>query len=357
MISISLCMIVKNEEDVLSRCLNSIKDVVDEIIIVDTGSSDNTKKIAKNFTDKIYHFNWCDDFAKARNYSFSKATKDYILWLDADDVILPKDVKLLKSLKNDIDKNTDIVMMKYNMGTNDDDNTPSLSYYRERLIKNFKNYKWVGRIHEVITPTGNVIYSDIAITHKKIHISDPLRNLRIFEKMIEENEKLDTRQKFYYAREIYYSGNFTKAIEKFNEFLNEDDKWVENTISALLDLSICYNKIDDKQNEISTLFKSFEYDIPRSQTCCYIGNYFLRNNNINQAIYWYKLASTLTSNLESGGFYETDYFNFIPYIQLCVCYYKLGDIKNSIKYNDMAGKFKPNDSSYLTNKEFFKNYN
>ncbi len=356
MISISLCMIVKNEEDVLSRCLNSIKDVVDEIIIVDTGSSDNTKKIAKNFTDKIYHFNWCDDFAKARNYSFSKATKDYILWLDADDVILPKDVKLLKSLKNDIDKNTDIVMMKYNMGTNDD-NTPSLSYYRERLIKNFKNYKWVGRIHEVITPTGNVIYSDIAITHKKIHISDPLRNLRIFEKMIEENEKLDTRQKFYYAREIYYSGNFTKAIEKFNEFLNEDDKWVENTISALLDLSICYNKIDDKQNEISTLFKSFEYDIPRSQTCCYIGNYFLRNNNINQAIYWYKLASTLTSNLESGGFYETDYFNFIPYIQLCVCYYKLGDIKNSIKYNDMAGKFKPNDSSYLTNKEFFKNYN
>ena len=357
MISISLCMIVKNEEDVLSRCLESIKDVVDEIIIVDTGSSDNTKRIAKNFTDKIYHFNWCDDFAKARNYSFSKATKDYILWLDADDVILPKDVKLLKSLKNDIDKNTDIVMMKYNMGTNDDDNTPSLSYYRERLIKNFKNYKWIGRIHEVITPTGNVIYSDIAITHKKIHISDPLRNLRIFEKMIEENEKLDTRQKFYYAREIYYSGNFTKAIEKFNDFLNEDDKWVENTISALLDLSICYNKIDDKQNEISTLFKSFEYDIPRSQTCCYIGNYFLRNNNINQAIYWYKLASTLTSNLESGGFYETDYFNFIPYIQLCVCYYKLGDIKNSIKYNDMAGKFKPNDSSYLTNKEFFKNYN
>lgn len=356
MISISLCMIVKNEEDVLSRCLESIKDVVDEIIIVDTGSSDNTKRIAKNFTDKIYHFNWCDDFAKARNYSFSKATKDYILWLDADDVILPKDVKLLKSLKNDIDKNTDIVMMKYNMGTNDD-NTPSLSYYRERLIKNFKNYKWVGRIHEVITPTGNVIYSDIAITHKKIHISDPLRNLRIFEKMIEENEKLDTRQKFYYAREIYYSGNFTKAIEKFNDFLNEDDKWVENTISALLDLSICYNKINDKQNEISTLFKSFEYDIPRSQTCCYIGNYFLRNNNINQAIYWYKLATTLTPNLKSGGFYETDYFNFIPYIQLCVCYYKLGDIKNSIKYNDMAGKFKPNDSSYLTNKEFFKNYN
>lgn len=356
MISISLCMIVKNEEDVLSRCLNSVKDVIDEIVIVDTGSTDNTKKIAKEFTDKIYHFNWCDDFAKARNYSFSKATKDYILWLDADDVILPKDVKLLKSLKSNIDKTTDIVMMKYNMGTVDD-TTPLLSYYRERLIKNYKNYNWIGRIHEVIQPTGKIIYSDIAITHKKIHVSDPSRNLRIFEKMIEENEKLDTRQKFYYAREIYYSGNYKKAIEKFNDFLKEDDKWIENTISALLDLSICYNKINDTKNEIKTLFKSFEYDIPRSQTCCYIGNYFLRNNKIEQAIYWYKLAPTLTPNLESGGFYETDYFNFIPYIQLCVCYYKLGDIKKSIKYNDMAGKFKPNDNSYLTNKEFFKNYN
>ena len=354
MISISLCMIVKNEEDVLKRCLDSVKTVVDEIIIVDTGSTDSTKKIAKEFTDKIYHFNWIDDFAKARNYSFSKATKDYILWLDADDVILEKDIKLLNELKENLNKNTDIVMMKYNIGTND--NNTALTYYRERLIKNYKNYKWIGRIHEVIPPTGNVIYSDVAITHKKIKQNDPNRNLRIFEKMITDNIDLDTRQKFYYAREVYYSGNYTKAIEKFNEFLNQDDKWIENTISALLDLSICYRMINDSENEISTLFKSFEYDNPRSQTCCFIGNYFLRNNKFEQAIYWYNLALTIRPNLQSGGFFEPDYHNFIPYIQLCVCYFKIGNIQKSIEYNELAGKFKPNDTSYLTNKEFFKNY-
>ena len=92
MVEISLCMIVKNEEDVIGRCLECVKEVVDEIIIVDTGSTDSTVEIAKEYTNKIYNFEWVDDFAKARNYSFSKATKDYIMWLDADDIILEKDL-------------------------------------------------------------------------------------------------------------------------------------------------------------------------------------------------------------------------------------------------------------------------
>ena len=78
MISISLCMIVKNEEAVLSRCLDSIADLMDEIIIVDTGSTDKTKEIALKYTDKVYDFEWTGSFSDARNYSFSFATKEYI---------------------------------------------------------------------------------------------------------------------------------------------------------------------------------------------------------------------------------------------------------------------------------------
>ena len=87
MITLSLCMIIKDEELVLDRCLNSICDIVDEIIIVDTGSSDNSKEMAKRYTDNIYDYNWNDDFSEARNFSFEKATKDYILWLDADEIL------------------------------------------------------------------------------------------------------------------------------------------------------------------------------------------------------------------------------------------------------------------------------
>ena len=78
---ISLCMIIKNEEKTIARCLDSVKDLVDEIIIVDTGSTDKSKEIVSKYTDKVYDFEWVEDFAKARNFSFSKATKDYIMWL------------------------------------------------------------------------------------------------------------------------------------------------------------------------------------------------------------------------------------------------------------------------------------
>ena len=79
MITISLCMIVKDEEDVLARCLESAADTADEIIIVDTGSADATKEIARRYTDKVYDFAWTDDFSAARNFSFSKAEMEYCM--------------------------------------------------------------------------------------------------------------------------------------------------------------------------------------------------------------------------------------------------------------------------------------
>ena len=99
MITISLCMIVKNEADVLRRCLVSIADLMDEIIIVDTGSTDRTKEIASEFTDRIYDYVWQDDFAAARNFAFSKASMEYIYSADADEVVDYFNHKLLAGLK------------------------------------------------------------------------------------------------------------------------------------------------------------------------------------------------------------------------------------------------------------------
>src|SRR5579885_3808492 len=86
--TLSLCMIVRNEEEVIGRCLDSIQDCCDEIIICDTGSTDKTVEIVSKYPQvKVVHFTWVDDFAAARNFSFQHATKDLILWLDADDII------------------------------------------------------------------------------------------------------------------------------------------------------------------------------------------------------------------------------------------------------------------------------
>ena len=95
-ITISLCMIVRDEEETIARCLETVEKIVDEIIVVDTGSVDRTKEIVEKYTSNIYDFQWIDDFAAARNFSFSKATQEYILWLDADDVLLEDAQEALK---------------------------------------------------------------------------------------------------------------------------------------------------------------------------------------------------------------------------------------------------------------------
>ena len=135
MVTISLCMIVRNEEAVLARCLDSVSKAVDEIILVDTGSEDRTKEIAKRYTCHIYDFPWVDDFSAARNFSFSKATMEYCMWLDADDVLLDEDAKALMHLKETLDPSVRVVMLPYQIAF-DAEGKPTFSYYRERLIRN-----------------------------------------------------------------------------------------------------------------------------------------------------------------------------------------------------------------------------
>ena len=133
--AISLCMIVKNEEMHIARCLDSIADLVDEIIIVDTGSEDRTVEIASGYTSKVYSYPWKDDFADARNYSFSKASMDYCMWMDADDVLEETQREKFLQLKQSLQPDTDIVMMKYHTSF-DEAGRPSFSYFRERWIRN-----------------------------------------------------------------------------------------------------------------------------------------------------------------------------------------------------------------------------
>ena len=179
MATISLCMIVKNEEMHIARCLDSMADLVDEIIIVDTGSTDRTVEIVSDYTDKVYSYSWKDDFADARNASFSRAVMDYCMWMDADDILEASERDKFLQLKQTLSADVDIVMMKYHTSF-DEAGRPSFSYFRERWIRNCAKYRWTGAVHEVIPPDGRVVYSDIAVCHKKVGAGDPDRNLKIY---------------------------------------------------------------------------------------------------------------------------------------------------------------------------------
>lgn len=351
---LSLCMIVKNEEDVLERCLKSVKSCVDEIIIVDTGSTDKTKSIALNFTSNVYDFKWIDDFSAARNFSFSKATGDYIMWLDADDIVTPLNANKLLSLKNTYDPKTDIFMFKYNVAF-DKNNNPTFTYYRERIIRNSPKYKWESPIHEVIPLNGNIVYNDISIEHKKLKSNPPKRNLNIFKKMIDDGVKLDARQQFYYGRELFYNSEDNEAINVLEDFLNRNDGWSENKIDACKLLGNIYLKKGNAEKALNSLFGSFFYAEPRSNICCDIGKIFFDKKDYYNSIFWYELAASRNQNINSNAFIEPDTFGYIPYMQLCVIYYRLGDFVKANMYNEMAGKLKPNDPNYLHNRNLFTN--
>lgn len=353
MISVSLCMIVKNEEDVLERCLKSVAGLVDEIIIVDTGSTDRTREIATHFTNQIFDFPWQDDFSAARNEAFSHASMDYCMWLDADDVFLEEDQKAFLNLKETLDPTVSVVMAPYHTGF-DERGRVTFSYYRERLIKNRAGMCWVGAVHEVVTPVGNVLYSDFAVTHRKTRPSDPDRNLRIYQAQLAAGKQLEPRQQFYYGRELYYHHRWEEALDVFERFLEEGQGWVENNIDACCHCAYCHKELGHEQAALATLFRSFTYDRPRAEVCCEIGNCFLRQERYQQAAYWYALALTCARDDRRGGFVSPDCYGYLPCIQLCVCYSHLGDQKRAETFNELAAACKPDSSAVLHNRAIFQ---
>lgn len=349
--TISLCLIVKNEEEVLERCLEWASQISDEIIIVDTGSEDKTKEIAYKFTEFVYDFKWVDDFSAARNFSFSKATKDYQMWLDADDVLTDLDVSKILKLKKELDTNVDVVTMKYN--TNFDENgIPILTSTRGRLFKTVNNFLWNDPIHEYVTMSGNIYNSDIFINHKK-EKSYSDRNLKIYEKQVSSKKDLSPRSLYYFARELKDNKKYKEAIEYFNKFLDTKLGWVEDEIGACFNLGICYKLVGEPEKSLNILLNSFKMDTPRAEICCELGYYYKEKNDYKKAIFWFKLATTI-SPYDTLGFVLIDYFKYIPFIELAVCYYQLNDLENAIYFNNLAKSEKPNNLGVKHNEDFFR---
>lgn len=335
-------MIVKDEEDVIARSINCALTVADEVIVVDTGSSDGSKKIAADLGAKVYDFEWCDDFSAARNYSFSLASGDYVMWLDADDIIEEQSAQLIKELVSA--GGFDVAMLKYVSG--------NLTYYRERILRRAMDFVWKGAVHEVIAPRGKVIYSPARIVHDKKKPGDPLRNLFIYQRLIARGVSLDERQKFYYGRELFYNSMYSQAIAVLQEFLNGDG-WAVNKAEACLTLYFCYMQLDNQSAALGCLVRAFIYLPPRAQDCCILGAHFLAGDNLSGAEYWYRRALDCPESEEEGGFVDGDFSGFIPAINLAVVCDKRGDYTAAQRWNELAGSYKPSDEVYLHNRQYF----
>lgn len=352
MITLSLCMIVRNEEETIGRCLSAMNGIADEIIIVDTGSTDRTKEIAASFHAKIYDFKWIDNFAAARNYSFSKATKEYIMWLDADDIIKEKDQKLLEELKRNLPKSIDRVTMAYHLGF-DENGEVTYSLRRNRIVKRARNFQWVGPVHEFLHCYGPVYDAEAVITHsKEKEYTD--RNLRIYLNRVAAGEEFTPRDQFYFANELRQHGRYEEAAEWYGKFLDGKQGWVEDNISACLRMADCYSNLKDEDKQFASLTRTFRYDKPRAELCCNMGSFFVGKDQYAVAAYWYQQA--LLAEEPPGQMAMTNKSNstWLPHVQLCLCYDRLGQYERAYEHNEKAREYNPTHPSVIFNQNYFK---
>ncbi|MCR4851537.1 MAG: glycosyltransferase family 2 protein [Lachnospiraceae bacterium] len=292
MITVSLCMIVKNESKVLSRCLDSVADLVDEIVIVDTGSDDDTKAIARLYTDRVYDFKWIDDFAAARNYAFSLCECDYIYSADADEILNEENRQKFRILKETLDPEIEIVQMYYG---NQLENGTVYNFDRElrpKLFKRVRQFKWIERVHETVRTDPVVYDSDIEITHKPLtnHAS---RDYRVFEDMIRNGEKFSPRLFSFYARELFVSGekdDFKKAEDFFTQIADDDETSRDDLkIAICIVVKAAYWRQD--------YLKMYRYamkdvaDDPCSEICFLLGEYYEDQRDYKEAAIWYYNAA------------------------------------------------------------------
>lgn len=348
MVTISLCMIVKNEESCLRACLDSVKDLVDEFILVDTGSTDSTKDIIKEYADTCYTFDWINDFSAARNYAFSLATKDFILWLDADDVLLPKDQEKFSSLKSSLIPQIDIVSMIYDITFNEKGEC-TLSIPRDKLIRNKKGFYWRYFVHEELVVWGPRMDSDIHVTHTSDH-GHYSRYLKNYEQRIAEGYELLPHEKYFYGGELFMAKDYKKCMEVLEDFLKHPSNNAFELQRGMEFLCHCYREQQEYNRGIAYFLSLLSSAPPTSNLCLSLGWMYLESKQYASAIFWYSLVVELSDSLLP----RTKANLICANLQLVLCYHAVGRREDAIRANERVLALDKDHPSALFNKKFFE---
>lgn len=321
MVTVSLCMIVKNEERILGRCLDSIADLADEIIIVDTGSEDGTKRIASEYTDQVYDFEWTGDFSAARNFAFSKASMDYIYSADADEVLDEENRERFLRMKEVMLPEIEIVQMKYanqlSQGTvyNFDEE------YRPKMFKRVRSFQWIDPVHETVRTDPVVYDSDVVICHlpEENHSG---RDFAAFSEQIGKGKKLSARLRDMYAKELFISGEEQDFLDAYPYFKGCVDAFdgTEDEMTAACCVLARGARIQEDHDEF------FKYAVKAvtmegcSEICCELGLFYLEKKDYEEAEIWFYNAWQ-----ETAPILNIQYGFQIPLEKLARCYEAAGE--------------------------------
>ena len=323
---ISACMIVRDEEKLLARCLSSFQGAFDELLIVDTGSKDKTEEIARGFGAKVHRFTACigddgkmRDFALARNHGLDLATGDWILWMDADDVLQPGGAERLRQASRREGIAGVQVTIRWNRDT----------WLQTRLFRNLPVNRFLGRIHEFPRVRGKVDKDrEIVVQHlpdKTGKEGSTERNLRLLELEVKD-DPANLRALFHLGNALRLSRRFDEAILRYTQYLAIGSGYHCEKYMCAYYLALCLHLQGHWRESIDAAWRALRIDPRYAETHCLIADNYGDLHEYAYSRQWYRSALACGAPPPDAMlFVDLAKYGEYPVHGIEICDRKLGD--------------------------------
>lgn len=344
-------MIVKNEISNIEDLMSDVCPVLEQVVVVDTGSTDGTLDVLSRLQQKfsnleVHQYQWKDHFSDARNYSFSFAKNDWVFWLDGDDRI---DSNKLKDFKENTldDSDVDAWMLDYNYAQLPN-GEPQIILGRERFIRKSKNPKWIGAIHETVDIANMRMkhYYGLQVVHNRSgKVIEPQRNIRILQKEYSKNPN-DPRTAYYYGKELFDRVD-PNGIEILEKFLELPWKYWDDEINARFRLGKHYLVNGDFSKTVEQAEKIYHLDQTRLRAEAYWlwGSVEQQLKNYKVAARWFEWC--LDDPPGPPRVLSKEYYTWNPRMRLVECYLEMGEKEKAQHHYDNLKKIMPNSPEMM----------
>jgi predicted SAM-dependent methyltransferase len=350
---LAVIIVAENNEDTIEKCISSVKECSDQIKVVDIECVDNTINKIKDikevevveYTSKKSY----PDISEAINLGIASSTKKIIMWLFADEYILPLDIEKINCLPAE-EENVIICSVCYNI---DNHGEPDYIFPEVRIKIKYPSLRLINAMEPRLAYAEKALFSNINIV-KIFEEKDVLSKIITLRKIVRENKK-DSFHLFVLGDYYQRINRFDKAKEYLNEYLNnKDGSWNREYRTQYMLASIAMsenNPIFEKH-----FFKAFRLNSESADLCCLIGSYWENKKVYRKAIQWYTMATSIVYSKEAMFPYYPRCYTWLPCLQLCLCYNHVNDIQSAYDWNTKALSYRPNDSRMLQNKKVFEEH-
>lgn len=344
---LSICIIVKNEEQNIERCLKCLQPYPFEVIVVDTGSADKTKEIAQKYAAHVYDFEWCDDFAAAKNYAIYKAENEYVMVLDSDEFLEPLEVEKLKELILQYPERVGRIKRR-NILTRNGLKQENVEWINRIFSK--KRFRYEGRIHEQVTALDGKEYetyiTPVIIEHAGYDLPEEERKKkaeRNINLLLQELKRLETEQNevklpyiFYQLGKGYYmAGNYEAACEYFSKGLSFD---LNPKLEYVIDMveTYGYALVNGGRAEEALFFENIYEEFGKNADFQFLmGLIYMNNARFDAAIEEFLKA------VKQPGCRTVGVNSYLSYYNIGVIYECLGKAKEAAEYYRKCGDYAP----------------